>query len=181
MIALQLKGKMITAFKPNKPDPERIAWNRTKGWKRGFLSLMMTTPKETSVLTAFQKPTAIWDIKMEDVPQLAVQDLKTTCSKNNITSTAIKYTNQPGNRNFPEVNQPTRKHCSNQILHIACHLPHEQRTSDVCHLKPGFQYQALWEGPAVRSSASLEKCTHKNTGPYIKVNTYTRNKHNSHS
>ena len=28
---------------------------------------MMKTPKETSVLIAFQKPTAIWDIKMEDV------------------------------------------------------------------------------------------------------------------
>ena len=28
----------------------------------------MKTPKETSVLTAFQKPTAIWDIKMEDIP-----------------------------------------------------------------------------------------------------------------
>ena len=41
----------------------------------------MKTPKETSVLIAFQKPTAIWDIKMKDVPQLAVQDLKTTCSK----------------------------------------------------------------------------------------------------
>ncbi len=36
-----------------------------------------------TVLIAFQKPTAIWDIKMEDAPQLAVQDLKTTCSKNN--------------------------------------------------------------------------------------------------
>ena len=48
---------------------------------------MMKSPKETSVLIAFQKPTAIWDIKMEDVPQLAVQDLKTTCSKKyNITS-----------------------------------------------------------------------------------------------
>ena len=42
---------------------------------------MMKTPKETSVLIAFEKPTAIWDIKMEDIPQLAVQDLKTTCSK----------------------------------------------------------------------------------------------------
>ena len=39
---------------------------------------MMKTPKETSVLIAFEKPTAIWDIKMEDVPQMAVQDLKTT-------------------------------------------------------------------------------------------------------
>ena len=44
-------------------------------------ALMMETPKETSVLIAFQKHTAIWDIKMEDVPQLAVQDLKTTCSE----------------------------------------------------------------------------------------------------
>ena len=48
---------------------------------------MMKTPKETSVLIAFQKPTAIWDIKMEEVPQLAVQDLKTTCSEKNKTST----------------------------------------------------------------------------------------------
>ena len=30
---------------------------------------MMKTPKETSVLIAFEKPTAIWDINMEDVPQ----------------------------------------------------------------------------------------------------------------
>ena len=42
---------------------------------------MMKTPKETSVLIAFQKAAAIWDIKMEEVPQLAVQDLKTTCSE----------------------------------------------------------------------------------------------------
>ena len=41
----------------------------------------MKTQKETSVLIAFEKPAAIWDIKMEDVPQLAVQDFK-TCSKN---------------------------------------------------------------------------------------------------
>jgi len=78
--------------------------------------LMMKSPKETSVLIAFQKPTAIWDIKMEDVPQLAVQDLKTTCSK--------KYNHQHS------------AHCNNRILHIACHLPHERHTSDVGHLKP---------------------------------------------
>ena len=47
---------------------------------------MMKTPKLTSVLTAFQKPTAIWDLKMEDIPQLAVQDLKTTYSKKNKTT-----------------------------------------------------------------------------------------------
>ena len=42
---------------------------------------MMKTPKEKYVLIAFQKPTAIWDLKMEDVPQFAVQDLKTICSE----------------------------------------------------------------------------------------------------
>ena len=49
--------------------------------------LMMKTPKETSVLFAFEKYTDIWDIKMEDVPQLAVKDLKTKCSKKSKTST----------------------------------------------------------------------------------------------
>ena len=76
----------------------------------------MKTPKETSVLIAFQKPTAIGDIKMEDVPQLVVQDLKTTCSK--------KYNHQHS------------AHCNNRILHIACHLQRERHTRDVCHLKP---------------------------------------------
>ena len=63
---------------------------------------MMKTPKETYVLIAFEKSTAIWDIKMEGVPQLAVQDLKTTCSKK------IKHQHSA--------------HCNNRILHIACHL-----------------------------------------------------------
>ena len=76
---------------------------------------MMKTPKETSVLIAFRKPTAIWDLKMEDIPQLAVQDLKTTYSK--------------------KIKQHST-HCNNRILHIACHLQHERHTSDVCHLKP---------------------------------------------
>ena len=49
--------------------------------KEDSFALMMKTPKETCVLIAFQKPTAIWDLKMEDIPQLAVQDLKTTYSK----------------------------------------------------------------------------------------------------
>ena len=52
---------------------------------------MMKTPKETSIFIAFQKLTAIWDIKMEDVPQLAVQDLK-TCSKNTHINTAHSAT-----------------------------------------------------------------------------------------
>ena len=76
----------------------------------------MKTPNETSVLIAFHKPTAIWDIKMEDAPQLAVQDLKTTCSK--------------------KVEHQHSTHHNNQILHIACHLPHQRHTSDVCLLKP---------------------------------------------
>ena len=58
----------------------------------------------------------IWDLKMEDVPQLAVQDLKTTCSKK------IKHRHST--------------YRNSRILHIACHLQHEQHTSDVCHLKP---------------------------------------------
>jgi len=77
---------------------------------------MMKTPKETSVLIVFQKPIAIRDVKMEDVPQLAVQDLKTICSKK------IKHQHST--------------HRNSRILHIACHLPHERHTSDVCHLKP---------------------------------------------
>ena len=52
---------------------------------------------------------------MEDIPQLAVQDLKTTYSK--------------------KVEHQHSTHRNNQILHIACHLPHEQHTSDVCHYK----------------------------------------------
>ena len=56
MIALQLKGKMITAFKPSKPDrPKTHCLKRDKSMKKGFLAVMMKTPKETSVLIAFQK------------------------------------------------------------------------------------------------------------------------------
>ena len=54
----------------------------------------MKTPKETSVLIAFQKPTAIWDIKMEDIPQLAIQDLKTTCLKKYTAHIATQHTSQ---------------------------------------------------------------------------------------
>ena len=85
--------------------------------KKGILFVNDENSKRNicTVLIAFQKPTAIWDIKMEDAPQLAVQDLKTTYSKK------IKQLSA---------------HCNKQILHIACHLPHERHTSDVCHLKP---------------------------------------------
>ena len=84
---------------------------------------MMKTPKETSVLIAFQTPTAIWDLKMEDVPQLSVQDLKRTCSKKR-------------ERKKKKKKKQHSAHCNDRILHIACHLQHERHTSDVCHLKP---------------------------------------------
>ena len=108
---------MITAFKPSKPDrPRTHCLKQDKRMKNRIPSVNDKTPKETSVLIAFQKPTAIWDIKMEDIPQLAVQDLKTTCLK--------------------KVEHQHSTHHNNQILHIACHLPHERHTSDVCLLKP---------------------------------------------
>ena len=74
---------------------------------------MMKTPKETSVLIAFQKPTAIWDIKMEDVLQLAVQDLKTTCS------TKIKH--QPAHTATIEY----------YTLHVIYHMNGTQVTSAI--------------------------------------------------
>ena len=81
---------------------------------------MMKTPKETSVLIAFEKPTAIWDIKMEDVPQLAVQHYKT--SKQHVRKrTSIQQTLQ----------QLNTTHCMS-----FSDLPHEWHTSDVCHLTP---------------------------------------------
>ena len=73
---------MITAFKPSKPDrPRTLLETGQKDEKEDSFALKMKTPKETSVLIAFEKPTATWDIKMEDVLQLAAQELKTTCSK----------------------------------------------------------------------------------------------------
>ena len=97
-----------------------------KDEKENSFALMMKTPKETSVLIAFQRPTAIWDIKMEDVPQLAVQDLKTTCSKKkkNINTahiaTIVYY-----------------------ILHVIYHMNDTQVMSTISN-------QALCESPEVR-------------------------------
>ena len=68
---------MITAFKPSKPDrPRTHCLKQNKRVKTGFLVLMMKTSKETSILIAFEKPTAIWDTKMDDIPQLAVKTSK---------------------------------------------------------------------------------------------------------
>ena len=76
----------------------------------------MKTPKETSVLIAFQKLIAIWDIQ--------------TGGRSTIRRT------RPQNNMFEKVEHQHSTHCNNRILHIACHLPHERHTSDVCHLKP---------------------------------------------
>ena len=114
----------------NQTDPEHIAWNRTKGWKRGFLLLMMKTPKETYIFYCISK---------------------TNCHlgyKNGGRSTIGRTRRQ--NNMFEKVEHQHSTHRNNRILHIACHLPHERHASDVCHLKPWFQYQALCEGPAVR-------------------------------
>ena len=42
-----------------------------KDEKEDSFALRMKTPKEISVLIAVQKPIAIWEIGMEDVPQKA--------------------------------------------------------------------------------------------------------------
>ena len=87
-----------------------------KGEKEDSFALMMKTPKETSVLITFQKPTAIWDIK------------------NGGRST--KGCTRPQNNMFERIKHQHSTHRNSRILHIACHLPHERYTSDVCHLKP---------------------------------------------
>ena len=99
--------------------------------KEDSFALMMKTLNETSAIVAFEKPTAIWDIQMEDVPQLAVQDLKTTRSKKK--------------KNINTAHVATIEY---HILHVIYHMNGTQ-LSDVCHLKPSFQYQALCEGHAV--------------------------------
>ena len=76
----------------------------------------MKTPKETSVLIAFQKLIAIWDIQ------------------NGGRSTIGRTRRQ--NNMFEKVEHQHSTHRNNRILHIACHLPHERHTGDVCHLKP---------------------------------------------
>ena len=94
---------------------------------------MMKTQKETSVLIAFPK--------------------KNYCylGHENGGRSAIGRT-RPQNNMFEKKKKKHQRsaHCNSRILHITCHLPHERHTSDVCHLKPRFQYQALSEGPAVR-------------------------------
>ena len=93
--------------------------------------LFVNDENSKTVLIAFQKPTAIWDLKMEKVPQLAVQDLKTTRSKKK--------------KNINTAHVATIEY---HILHVIYHMNGTQ-LSDVCHLKPSFQYQALCEGHAV--------------------------------
>jgi len=56
--------------------------------------------------------------KMEDVPQMAVQDLKTTCSKQQ--------------QQQQQQNHQHSTHCNNRISHTACHLPHKRHTVKWC-------------------------------------------------
>ena len=125
---------MITTFKPSKPDRPRTHCSKQDKSMKKRIMLMIKTPKEASVLIAFQKPTAIWDIKMEEVPQLAVQDLKTTCSKK------VEYQHST--------------HRNNRILHIYC-MSFTTWTAHKGCLKPWFQYQALCEGPAQTPNSGL--------------------------
>ena len=55
---------------------------------------MMKTPKETSVLIAFQKPTAIWDLKMEDIPQFGrTRPQNNMFEKNKTTQCTLQQSN----------------------------------------------------------------------------------------
>ena len=58
---------------------------------------MMKTPKETSVLIAFQKPNAIWNIKIEDVPQLWLYKTSKHVRK---THTSTQHTLQQSNTTY---------------------------------------------------------------------------------
>ena len=123
---------------------------------------MTKTPKETSVLIAFQKLTATWDLKMEDIPQLAAQDLKTTCLKKK--------------KNINTAHIATIEYYT---LHVIYNMNGTQVMSAISN--HDFNTKPYVKVPQYDKTFSLEKCTHENTGPYIKVNTYTCNKHNSHS
>ena len=69
---------MITAFKPSKPDrPKTHCLKQDKRMKKRIPCVNDENSKKKHLIV-FEKPTATWDVKMEDVPQLAVQDLKTT-------------------------------------------------------------------------------------------------------
>ena len=154
---------MITAFKPSKPDRPRTHClkqnKRTK--KEDSFALMMKTPKETSVLIAFEKPTAIWDIKNGGHSTIGC-----TRPQNNMfekSRTSVLHTSQQSNTT----------HCmifTTWMAHNWCLL--SQTMISIPSL--------MWRTHGT-INISLQKCTYKNTGPYIKVNTYTRNKHNSHS
>ena len=94
-IVLQQRGKMITAFEPSKPNrPRTHCLKQDQRMKKRILFV-----NDENIYSY-----CIWKIychmghKMEGVPQLAVQDLKTTCSKKNETST--QYTLQQSNTTY---------------------------------------------------------------------------------
>ena len=53
-----------------KPDrPKTHCLKQDKRMKKRIPCVNDENPERKSVVIAFQKPTAMWDIKMEDVPQ----------------------------------------------------------------------------------------------------------------
>ena len=97
---------------------------------------------------------------MEDVPQLAVQDLKTTCSK--------KY-------NINTAHIATFKYYT---LHVIYHMNGTQVMFAISNYD--FSTKPYVKAPRY-DKTSRKRNAHENTGLYTKVNTYTSNKHNSHS
>ena len=90
---------MITAFKLSKPDrPRTHCLKQDKRMKKRIPFVNDENSKRNICSYCISKTYCHVGYKMEDVPQLAVQDLKTTCSKKNETST--QYTLQQSNTTY---------------------------------------------------------------------------------
>ena len=73
---------MITAFKPSKPDrPRKQCLKQDKRMKKRIPFVNDENSKRNICSYCISKTYCHLGHKMEDIPQLAVQDLKTTCSK----------------------------------------------------------------------------------------------------
>ena len=104
---------MITAFKPNKPDRPRTHCLKQDKSKKKRIMLMIKTPKEASVLIAFQKPTAIWDIKWRTFHNWPYKTQNNMFEK----SRSTQYTSQQSN--------------TTHILHVIYHMDSTQRMSAI--------------------------------------------------
>ncbi len=117
MIALQLKGKMITAFKPSKPDrPRTHCLKQDERMKKRILFVNDENSKRNICSYCISKSYCHLGFKNRGRST-------TGCTR-------------PQNNMFEKIKHQHSAHCNNRILHIACHLQHERHTSDVCHLKP---------------------------------------------